>query len=344
MSTKQKEYFQNRFNLFENDDNHHTISASVKRLLESCLTDRCFENLDSTPIPSPESVAQIIQLTRRIIFPGYFNQSELAPSNLEYCLQQDVTKLLKLLSKQICLCIQHKIKHSDWSSLHCNELGHKKALEFMHSLPRLRTLLALDVQAGFTGDPAAKSHDEVIFSYPGLFAIMVYRVAHELLLLEVPLLPRMMTEYAHSLTGIDIHPGAAIAQSFFIDHGTGVVVGETTEIGKRVRIYQGVTLGALSIPSDKIESFRYKKRHPTIEDDVIIYSNATILGGDTVIGARSIIGGNVWITKSVPPDRKVILKQPELLYSANNSKAAIEKRNKRLTALFSKEIEFLEGK
>ncbi len=344
MSTKPTEYFQNKFSIQENDDNHNTISATVKRLLESCLTGRCFENLDSTPIPSPESVAQIIQLTRRIIFPGYFNQSELAPSNLEYCLQQDVTKLLKLLSKQICLCIQHKIKHSDWSGSQCNELGHKKALEFMHSLPRLRTLLALDVHAGFTGDPAAKSHDEVIFSYPGLFAIMVYRVAHELLLLEVPLLPRMMTEYAHSLTGIDIHPGAAIAQSFFIDHGTGVVVGETTEIGRRVRIYQGVTLGALSIPSDKIESFRYKKRHPTIEDDVIIYSNATILGGDTVIGARSIIGGNVWITKSVPPDRKVILKQPELLYSENNSKAAIEKRNKKLTALFSKEIEFLEGK
>ena len=344
MSTKQKEYFQNRFSIDENDNNHHTISVTVKRLLESCLTGRCFENLDSTPIPSQESVAQIIELTRRIIFPGYFNQSELAPSNLEYCLHQEVTALVRCLSKQICLWIMENVKNSDLSGSQCNELGHKKALEFIHTLPRLRTLLATDVQAGFKGDPAAKSHDEVIFSYPGLFAIMVYRVAHELLLLEVPLLPRMMTEFAHSLTGIDIHPGATIAESFFIDHGTGVVVGETTEIGKRVRIYQGVTLGALSIPSDKIESYRYKKRHPTIEDDVIVYSNATILGGDTVIGARSIIGGNVWITKSVPPDRKVILKQPELLYSENNSKAAIEKRNKKLTALFSKEIEFLEGK
>ena len=344
MSTEPTEYFQSKFSIKENDVDDNTVATTIRRLLESCLTGRCFENLDATPIPSQESVARIIELTRRIIFPGYFNQSELAPSNLEYCLKQEITELVRCLSKEICLSNQHRIKHSDLPGSQCNELGHKKALAFIHELPRLRTVLATDVQAGFKGDPAAKSHDEVIFSYPGLFAIMVYRVAHELFLLEVPLLPRMMTEYAHSLTGIDIHPGATIAESFFIDHGTGVVVGETTEIGKRVRIYQGVTLGALSIPSDKIESFRYKKRHPTIEDDVILYSNATILGGDTVIGARSIIGGNVWITKSVPPDRKVILKQPELLYSKNHSKAPIEKRKKRLTALFSKEIEFLERK
>jgi serine O-acetyltransferase len=200
-------------------------------------------------------------------------------------------------------------------------LGHTNALEFIRALPKLRKLLATDVQAGFKGDPAAKSHDEIIFSYPGLFAIMVYRVAHELYRIDVPLLPRMMTEYAHSLTGIDIHPGAKIAESFFIDHGTGVVIGETTEIGKRVRIYQGVTLGALSIPSDKIEDYRYKKRHPTIEDDVIIYANTTILGGDTIVGTRSIIGGNVWITESVQPHTKVILKRPELIFSGNGHKA-----------------------
>jgi serine O-acetyltransferase len=167
-------------------------------------------------------------------------------------------------------------------------------------------------------DPAANSCDEVIFSYPGLFAITVYRMAHKLYELKIPLLPRMATEYAHSLTGIDIHPGAKIGESFFIDHGTGVVVGETTEIGNRVRIYQGVTLGALSIPSDAVELFRNKKRPPTIEDDVIIYSNATLLGGQTVIGARSIIGGNVLITESVPPDTKVMLKRPELVYTGNN--------------------------
>jgi serine O-acetyltransferase len=339
MATENKEYFRNNRAKEENDDSSNTTSLITKRLLQSCLAGRCFENLDSTPIPSQDSVAQIIQSTRRIMFPGYFTQSVLGPYNLEYCLHQEVKELLKLLSKQICLCIQHKVKHSDWSSSQCNELGHKKALEFMHSLPRLRTLLATDVQAGFTGDPAAKSHDEVIFSYPGLFAILVYRMAHELHRLDIPLLPRMMTEYAHSLTGIDIHPGAKISERFFIDHGTGVVVGETTEIGSRVRIYQGVTLGALSIPSDRIELYRYKKRHPSIEDDVIIYANATILGGDTIIGARSVIGGNVWITKSVPPDTKVILKQPDLLYTENNRKTSADKRNKKMTALLSKHVE-----
>ncbi len=164
------------------------------------------------------------------------------------------------------------------------------------------------------GDPAAKSFDEIIFSYPGLFAVTVYRIAHQILTQGLPLMPRIMTEYAHSLTGIDIHPGAHIGESFFIDHGTGVVVGETTEIGNRVRIYQGVTLGALSLPRDEVESLRTKKRHPTIEDDVIIYAGTTILGGGTVIGARSVIGGNVWLTDSVPPDTRVFLKKPELVY------------------------------
>ena len=321
MAPERKKYFEPKLTLAEDSDFHTTISLTVKRLLQSCLTGQCFENLDSTTIPSQDSVEKIIQLTRRIIFPGYFTQSVLAPNNLEYCLHQEVTDLIKLLSKQICLSIQHNVKHSELSSLQCNEIGRKRALEFIHSLPKLRSLLSTDVQAGFKGDPAAKSHDEVIFSYPGLFAILVYRMAHELYRLEVPLLPRMMTEYAHSHTGIDIHPGARIAESFFIDHGTGVVIGETTEIGSRVRIYQGVTLGALSIPSDKIEQYRYKKRHPAIEDDVIIYSNTTILGCETVIGTRSIIGGNVWITASVPPDTKVILKRPELIFAGNGQKA-----------------------
>ena len=153
-----------------------------------------------------------------------------------------------------------------------------------------------------------------LFSYPGMFALTVHRAAHKLFKFQVPLLPRIMTEHAHSLTGIDIHPGAEIGESFVIDHGTGVVIGETTVIGKNVRIYQGVTLGALSLPKDAGERLRGKKRHPTIEDDVIIYSGATILGGDTVIGARSVIGGNVWITESVPPDTKVIMETPRLIY------------------------------
>jgi serine O-acetyltransferase len=180
-------------------------------------------------------------------------------------------------------------------------------------------MLGKDVRAAMEGDPAAKSYDEIIFSYPGLFAIMVYRIAHQLFHQDITLIPRVMTEYAHSLTGIDIHPGAHIGESFFIDHGTGVVIGETTEIGNRVRIYQGVTLGALSLPKNAGALLRGKKRHPTIEDDVIIYSGATILGGETIIGARSVIGGNVWLTESVPSDTRVFIKRPELIRKKNIS-------------------------
>ncbi len=294
------------------------MSSVVKRLLESCLTDQCFDHIGSTRIPSLESAEKIIQQARRIIFPGCFTQYLIASSNLEHYLKQQTAELLKNLSRQIILSAQHDCLRYDEACSDCTDLGHQKALQFIQALPRLRTLLAIDVRAGFKGDPAAKNYDEIIFSYPGLLAVTVYRLAHELYLLDVPLLPRMMTEYAHSLTGIDIHPGAKIGESFFIDHGTGVVVGETTEIGDRVRIYQGVTLGALSIPADDVEKFRNKKRHPTIEDDVIIYSNTTILGGETVIGARSTIGGNVWITESVPPDTKVLLKCPELIFSGNH--------------------------
>ena len=181
-------------------------------------------------------------------------------------------------------------------------------------------MLGKDVLAAKDGDPAAQSHDEIIFSYPGLFAITVYRMAHQLYEQGVPLIPRIMTEYAHSQTGIDIHPGAHIGERFFIDHGTGVVIGETTEIGDRVRIYQGVTLGALSLPKDAVEELRKTKRHPTIKDDVILYSGATVLGGDTVIGARSVIGGNVWITESVPQDTNVFLNKPDLIFIDANRK------------------------
>jgi len=188
------------------------------------------------------------------------------------------------------------------------------ALDFLEAVPSLRKILATDVAAVYEGDPAAKSYDEIIFSYPGIFAITVYRVAHVLHKFDVPLLPRIMTEHAHSVTGIDIHPGAEIGENFVIDHGTGVVIGETTIVGNNVRIYQGVTLGALSLPMDAGERLRGKKRHPTIEDDVIIYSGATILGGDTIIGTRAVIGGNVWLTESVPPDTKVMMEAPRLIY------------------------------
>jgi serine O-acetyltransferase len=192
-------------------------------------------------------------------------------------------------------------------------------LRLLADIPEIRRVIALDIRATFEGDPAAKSTDEIVYSYPGLQATAIYRVAHRLFKLGVPMLPRMLTERMHSTTGIDIHPGAEIGEGFVIDHGTGVVIGETAEIGKNVRVYQGVTVGALSLPKGAGDQYRGKKRHPSIEDDVIIYSGATILGGDTVIGARSVIGGNVWLTESVPPDTVVLIENPRLTKKTRHS-------------------------
>ena len=251
---------------------------------------------------------------RELLFPGYYTREKLDPVNLRYTLGRTVTELYDLLAEQVTHTIRHDCLRYDQPCSDCDERGQRIALEVMDAVPDIRRVLATDVQAAFEGDPAAKSHDEIIFSYPGIYALTVYRVAHKLFELGVPLLPRSMTEHAHSVTGIDIHPGATIGERFVIDHGTGVVIGETTEIGRSVRIYQGVTLGALSLPKGAGEKLRGRKRHPTIEDDVIIYSGATILGGDTVIGTRSVIGGNVWITHSVPQDTTVLLEEPRLVY------------------------------
>jgi serine O-acetyltransferase len=204
----------------------------------------------------------------------------------------------------------------------CSERGQKEALALLKKLKGLRKILAEDVKAAYQGDPAAKSLDEIIFGYPSIMAIMTYRLAHELHVQEVPLIPRMMTEYAHSVTGIDIHPGARIGRHFFIDHGTGVVIGETSILGQCVRVYQGVTLGALSLPmEEKGDTLRKVKRHPTIEDHVTIYAGATILGGETIVGAGSIIGGNVWLTRSVPPGVTVMIEAPRLKYKEEKKEA-----------------------
>jgi serine O-acetyltransferase len=313
--------------------NKTSIFAPGARIITSCSTEKCFQHLDSTPIPSRDAAADTIHQARRILFPGYFTQSVLAPSNLMYCLKEDIKALYNELVKQIIFAAQHGCMRLEQPCVECEESSRRKALQFIQALPNLREVLATDVNAAMEGDPAAKSFDEVITSYPGLFAITVQRLAHVLYKLKVPRLPRAMTEYAHSFTGIDIHPGAEIGKSFFIDHGTGAVIGETTEIGNRVRLYQGVTLGALSMPKEAVESFRDKKRHPTIEDEVIIYSNTTILGGDTVIGARSTIGGNVWITESVPPDTKVYLKKPELIYSENGHPSIVNVQKNKTPSL-----------
>ena len=290
------------------------VPAIVQELVLSCRTEDCFDHIGPEPIPSREAAIEVIHRAQRLLYPGYFIRTRVDEVNLGYYFGQEALAFFEVLAEQIALCIRHECLRYDLACTHCEERGQEAAIRFMRELPRLRSALAKDVRAAYEGDPAAKGYDEIIFSYPGVFAVTVYRVAHELWHQGIPLMPRIMTEYAHSLTGIDIHPGAHIGESFFIDHGTGVVVGETTEIGDRVRIYQGVTLGALSLPKGAVDSLRTKKRHPTVEDDVIIYAQATILGGETVIGARAVIGGNVWLTESVPPDTKVFLKKPELVF------------------------------
>ncbi|MGD9172648.1 MAG: serine acetyltransferase [Desulfobacterales bacterium] len=294
-------------------------------IIESCSDQECYTHIDYEPIPSKEGIIEIIDRLREILFPGYFARGKIDPLNLKYAVGQAATSLFDVLSEQICHSIRHDCWRYDQPCSDCDEQGHRLALQFLEAIPGLRKALAADVRATYEGDPAAKSTDEIIFSYPGILAITVYRIAHILLNFGVPLLPRIMTEYAHSTTGIDIHPASKIGKNFVIDHGTGVVIGETSEIGNNVRIYQGVTLGALSIPKGASDEFRGRKRHPTIEDDVIIYSGATILGGETIIGARSVIGGNVWLTESVPPDTTVVIETPRLIYKSKEQKQIREK-------------------
>ena len=293
---------------------HEALSLAAKSLAPTTVRSDGTDRDSWKPFLSQRSVVTLIEQARAILFPIHFGQARLSAKNVEPFLESKIIELLENVSGLIVLSCQDECLRDGQPCPRCTESGRERALQFINTLAGIQEVLATDIHAALLGDPAARSSDEIILSYPGLFAVLVYRLAHKLHRLGVHLLPRMMTEHAHSLTGIDIHPGAQIGRSFFIDHGTGVVVGETTEIGNRVRIYQGVTLGALSLPRDAGNLFRDKKRHPTIENDVIIYSNATILGGKTVIGARSVIGGNVWLTESVPPDTKVLLNRPDLVY------------------------------
>jgi serine O-acetyltransferase len=290
------------------------LPAIAEGIIDSCGDGVCYTHIDAEPIHSEGYVLDMVAKFRELLFPGYYTREKLDPVNLRYTLGRTVTELYDLLAEQVTHTIRHDCLRYDQPCSECDERGQTIALKVMESIPEIRRVLATDVQAAYEGDPAAKSHDEIIFSYPGIYALSIYRVAHKLFELGVPLLPRSMTEHAHSVSGIDIHPGATIGERFVIDHGTGVVIGETTEIGRDVRIYQGVTLGALSLPRGAGEKLRGRKRHPTIEDDVIIYSGATILGGETRIGTRSVIGGNVWITQSVPADTTVMLEEPRLVY------------------------------
>jgi len=290
------------------------LNAVVERIVKGCDPTRCYSHVDYEQLPSRVAVIEIIHRFREILFPGYFSQARLDPVNLNYHIGQSVAELFDLLAEQVSRSIRHECFKHNLECTDCEDRGYRHALDLLKSVPEMQGILASDIIAAYEGDPAAKSYDEIIFSYPGMLAITVHRMAHRLHRMTIPLLPRMMTEYVHGETGIDIHPGANIGERFVIDHGTGVVIGETADIGKNVRIYQGVTIGALSVPKDRSDAMRDQKRHPTIEDDVIIYSGATILGGDTVVGARSVIGGNVWITESVPAETTVLLETPRLIY------------------------------
>jgi serine O-acetyltransferase len=294
---------------------HARLPPVIKELVAGWNSNDCFEHISPVALPSHTAIIAIIHKTRSLLFPGYFSAAKLHKDNLEYFIGQETTELYDMLTGQIMMAIRHDCRRMMQPCTNCDERSHKLALAFIETLPKITATLATDIRATLAGDPATQSPDEVIFCYPGLLAISIYRIAHELYLLGVPIIPRIMTEHAHSLTGIDIHPGATIGPGFFIDHGTGVVIGETTLIGKDVRLYQGVTLGALSLPRDAGEKMRHKKRHPTIEDNVIIYANSTILGGDTVIGANAVIGGNIWLTESVQAGVKVLLKRPELIFT-----------------------------
>ena len=297
----------------------------VARLVASYRADTRTSHLDSTFLPSRDKTIAIIELLRRLMFPGFFDDQRLTSDTVTYHVGDLLNRTREAVYGQVREALRYDRNRREGKGAGdacdaCDVEAERITGEFLAKLPDLRTLLTTDVQAAFDGDPAASSTDEVIFCYPGLDAIFIHRVAHEFYRLRVPLLPRIISEYAHNETGIDIHPGAQIAESFFIDHGTGVVIGETCDIGKRVKIYQGVTLGALSTKGG--QDWRGRKRHPTIEDDVTIYGGAIILGGATTIGKGATIGGSVFITSSIPAGHTVTMKTPELKVSAKPSKKA----------------------
>ncbi|HKV38147.1 MAG TPA: serine acetyltransferase [Blastocatellia bacterium] len=269
-------------------------------------------HLDQMPLPSREDAVKIMDAIEEILYPGYSGGGGVTHQGVFYRVQERIGWLFEHLCDQILKSLRHVKEIDRDPCVSCEEQAEEIAYAFLESLPGVRQRLAKDLRAAYDGDPAAGCIDEIVLSYPAPYAITAYRAAHEMRKLGVILLPRMLTELAHARTGIDIHPGAEIGESFFIDHGTGVVIGETTMIGNNVKLYQGVTLGALSFPKDETgRLIRGHKRHPTIEDNVVIYAGATILGGDTVIGEGSVIGGNVWLTESVPAGSRVVQAEPK---------------------------------
>ena len=279
------------------------------------------EHLGGKDLPSKQVVIEVLEELLTIIFPGYpGSKMGVTKSNVRYFLGSALNSIYFRLVDEVEKSLKYvcrKVKECPEDV--CYRRAQVVVKEILTKIPKIRALLNGDIQAAYDGDPAAKSTDEVILSYPCILAIATYRISHELYVRGVPLIPRIMSEHAHSKTGIDIHPGAKIGKNFFIDHGTGVVIGETTEIKDDVKLYQGVTLGALSFPKDeKGHIIKGRKRHPTVGNNVIIYAGATILGGETIIGDDAVIGGNAWITSSIPPGTKVIVAPPDLHYKNNN--------------------------
>lgn len=300
----------------------HRLENDVNRLVETIIADyeqgRDIDVVGSFMHPNKDDIVKIIEQIRNIIFPGYYKNRNYRIYTIRNNLSMQLEDVLYNLSKQIAIVLKYLPEFAEKEEKELIYEGERLSLQFLERLTKVRELIETDLQAAYDGDPAAFNKPEIIFSYPGLFAIMVNRIAHELYLLGVPLIPRIMTEYAHTETGIDIHPGATLGKYFFIDHGTGIVVGETAIIGDNVKIYQGVTIGALSTRGG--QKLHGEKRHPTIEDNVTIYAGASILGGDTVIGHDSVIGGNAFITTSIPSNTTVSIKNQELEYKQRSRK------------------------
>jgi serine O-acetyltransferase len=300
------------------NDLYDNINSIAEAILKDYEDDRVINKKDVFNQPDKTVIINVMAELQNIILPGYFKNKTYRVYTVRNHLSMLLEDVIFNLKKQIAIVLKYKDEFADKSIEVLNDEAERITLEFMSKIPEIRAYTETDLQAAYDGDPAAYNKDEIIFSYPGFYAITVNRIAHELYKLSVPIIPRVMTEQAHSLTGIDIHPGATIGKYFFIDHGTGVVVGETTVIGDNVKVYQGVTLGALSTRGG--QKLKNVRRHPTIEDNVTIYSGSSILGGETVIGKNAVIGSNAFITKSVAEGTRVSIKNQELKFSYADGK------------------------
>ena len=300
------------------DNIHNQINNLVETLTEDYGRGRTIDEIKMFEYPNKETVIDILEKLKIVIYPGYHRNRNYRTYTVRNNIAILLEDIIYNLIKQTSIVLKYAPEYRDMDEDAIAEVSEQITFAFLNQIPKIREYIETDIQAAYDGDPAAYNKDEIICTYPGLYAIFTNRIAHELFLLGVPLIPRIMTEHAHSLTGIDIHPGTTIGKYYFIDHGTGIVIGETTEIGNNVKIYQGVTLGALSTRGG--QNLRGKKRHPTICDNVTIYSGASILGGDTVVGKDVVVGGNAFITTSIPEGAKVSVKSQELTYNYDSSR------------------------